>query len=475
MPQPADDDPTVRLTPSHAEAAGASPRTAHGPATSPPAPAPDAATRGATPPRRVPLLAIALPTLVVILAMAGALYLWKAAPTPSPATASAPAAASAQATASAPAAAPIASGQVGQLPLPGARTQTAAAPADTAVALASPERGLTPARPDHALALVTPALSPGPLPTGPLPTGPLPTGPLPPAQMSAAPLAPTPPVTPQPSLEQHGFRIETGTEQSILDHVPSESAPDLTVFRFKPNPRIIVLDFTSLREQGRMLNRAAALIEKSGLPHDRLLTEVALDDAIRAGGDTVETFYYGHDYSSGELIRFFALAERDNIALLEEEDALGRLMRQEGWFDANARGGLISIPQVGADAHVTRAARATILHHELSHGEYFTNPAYAAFVHRFWTQTLSAAERDRIRRHLQSEGYDSNIEEVMENEAQAYLMFTDSPEFFTPDMIGMSNARLAELRGGFYRAMPAGWLRDSLGQSLTASRVVAHP
>jgi hypothetical protein len=142
------------------------------------------------------------------------------------------------------------------------------------------------------------------------------------------------------------------------------------------------------------------------------------------------------------------------------------MIRQAGWFEPSAQAALISIPQVGADAHVTRAARATILHHELSHGEYFTNPDYVAFVHRFWTQTLSASERDRIRRHLRSAGYDQGLDEVMENEAQAYLMFTDGAEFFTPEMIGMSQARLAELRIGFFRTMPAGWLRDSLGQTL---------
>ena len=37
----------------------------------------------------------------------------------------------------------------------------------------------------------------------------------------------------------------------------------------------------------------------------------------------------------------------------------------------------------------------------------------------------------------------------MENEAQAYLMFTDGAEFFTPEMVGMSQARLAQLRNGF--------------------------
>jgi hypothetical protein len=137
------------------------------------------------------------------------------------------------------------------------------------------------------------------------------------------------------------------------------------------------------------------------------------------------------------------------------------------------RAALISIPQIGANARVTRSARATILHHELSHGEYFTDPDFVAFVHRFWTQTLAAAERDRIRRYLHSLGYDSTLPQVMENEAQAYLMFTDSAEFFTPDMIGMSRARLTDLRNGFFRAMPAGWLRDSLGQFLMVNNTAA--
>jgi hypothetical protein len=275
----------------------------------------------------------------------------------------------------------------------------------------------------------------------------------------------------QPTPDQPEFSIATATEQQILDHVPTEGAPDPTVFSFRPNPRILVLDFASLRDQGRMLNRVAALVEKSGLPHDRLLSDAELDTAIRAGGDTVETFYYGHDYAAPALTRFFALADRDNTRLVSEEDSLGRLIRQAGWFGPGAQAAaLISVPQVGADEHVTLSARASILHHELSHGEYFTNRAYVTFVHGFWTQTLTAAERERMRHFLHSEGYDASLEEVMENEAQAYMMFTDSAEFFTPEMIGMSRARLSELRNGFFRGMPAGWLRDSLGRSLSGSR-----
>jgi hypothetical protein len=315
--------------------------------------------------------------------------------------------------------------------------------------------------------------------TPPVAMQPAPSAPQP-STTEAPPTAVTPPVsvpasisTPEPAPAPTAFSIETATEQQILDHIPADGAPDPMVFRFKANPRILILDFTSLLDQGRMLNRVAALSEKTGLPHDRLLSDSELDTAILAGGDTVETFYYGHDYGASELLRFFALSDRDDIRLMSQEDNLRRLIRQDGWFEPDVRAALISIPQVGADAHVTRSARTTILHHELSHGEYFTNPHYAAFAHRFWTRTLTAAERDRIRSHLHALGYDSSLEEVMENEAQAYLMFTDSAEFFTPEAIGMSKARLAELRKGFLATMPAGWLHDSLGQALSGNKATA--
>ena len=94
----------------------------------------------------------------------------------------------------------------------------------------------------------------------------------------------------------------TADEATILAHV----AQHLTVFRFDANPHIIVLDFPTLRMQGEMLNRVASLIEKAGLPHDRVLTDAELDAAIRERGDTMETYYYGHDYRADALARFFA-------------------------------------------------------------------------------------------------------------------------------------------------------------------------
>ncbi len=268
-----------------------------------------------------------------------------------------------------------------------------------------------------------------------------------------APVRPIPKPVPQPVPE---FAIHTAGEAAILADRPER----LTVFRFAPNRHVLVLDFPTLREQGLMLDRVAALIEKAGLPRDRVLTNSELDAAIRASGDTLETYYYGHDYRAADLARFFVLANRDHVVLSLEEEELRRLLRQVGWLSGETVGALISIPRAGTDKVMTEAARATILHHELSHGEYFTNPAYAAFTRHFWHSDMTEDDRAHFRAFLGSEGYDTGLEDLMMNEMQAYLMHTPNPEFFNARAVGLSEDRLDRLRAVFLADMPRGWLRD---------------
>jgi hypothetical protein len=263
---------------------------------------------------------------------------------------------------------------------------------------------------------------------------------------------------PAPAVSAPAFQIATATETEIGQHVPTS----LTIFRFADNPRILVLDFASLHEQGMMLNRVAAFVEKAGLPHDRVLTDGELDAAIHARGDTVETFYFGHDYAASSLARFFALADGEHIELSAQEEKLRALLRQEGWFAPGVAAGLISLPAVGSDPRITATARAAILRHELSHGEFFSNPAYAEYVHRFWLTELTEEERDAVRGFLAKEDYDFREEELMFNEMQAYLMFTRDPTFFSPGLAGLSSERLAVLQTRFLAGMPAGWLRNVL-------------
>ena len=75
---------------------------------------------------------------------------------------------------------------------------------------------------------------------------------------------------------------------------------------------------------------------------------------------------------------------------------------------------------------------------------------------------LTDAQRAGFRRFLGSEGYDTANEDLMLNEAQAYLVHTPDPRYFLPE------PRRAERRGGgpaaavyLGRGMPDGWLKTA--------------
>lgn len=272
-------------------------------------------------------------------------------------------------------------------------------------------------------------------------------------------------IVPPPRPAKPGFAIRTASEDAIL-HNPT--APGMTVFRFAHDTRVLVLDFSTMEQQGLTLDRVAALIEKAGTPRDRVLGDTELLAAIRKGGDTIATYYYGHDYSAESLRRFFTLADAEKIKLDAQEEELRRLLAAEGWFAPGVRRGLISIPAVGAHPDIDLRARYAILHHELSHGVFFSDADYQGYVHRFWQSALNAGERDAVRRFLGSEGYDMTYEELMYNEMQAYLMFTQDPEFFHPDLVAMTPQHLADLQRQFLAGMPHGWLADALATTLKA-------
>jgi hypothetical protein len=107
---------------------------------------------------------------------------------------------------------------------------------------------------------------------------------------------------------------------------------------------------------------------------------------------------------------------------------------------------------------VDASVRASILRHELSHGEFFTNPAFAAHVARWWRERLTEAERTAFRRFLADGGYDPAVEEIMMNEAMAYLMHTPDPRFFNAAAIGATEAALEDMRRRFRDGLPQSWL-----------------
>ena len=230
-------------------------------------------------------------------------------------------------------------------------------------------------------------------------------------------------------------------------------------YRFEPRPEIFVLQFASLSEQASALNRAAALVEKAGYPHDRVLPQAELDSRIRAEGSTPETFYYGHDYRAADVMRFFDAIDRSGTPMSDGEAALRRRVAAWGW-GPGTNAALISLVQEDAAKGLDASARATILRHELSHGEYFTVPAYAVYSQEFWTTSLTEDDRGHFRTFLAAEGYDLALSDLIINETQAYLMHTADKQFFNAQAVGIADPRLNLLRALFLTGMPPGWLRD---------------
>jgi len=250
----------------------------------------------------------------------------------------------------------------------------------------------------------------------------------------------------------------------------ANDAEAISVFRYALEPRIHVLDFSSLTAQGDMFNRVVALIERTGSPRDRVLTKDELARFIQSVGKTPTTFAFGNDFLVGELVVFFNLADHGKVPLNAMEVALRDFLQQQklivkrfGFYQATDGGAVIlSIPRVNAGGNgepaVTPLTRKTILRHELAHGEFYANRAYADHCRRFWNETMTERQRSAFREFLARSSYDPGNEEMMINESQAYLMHTPDPRAFNPAKVGLSESEITALRHAFMqgvRAIPA--------------------
>jgi hypothetical protein len=276
--------------------------------------------------------------------------------------------------------------------------------------------------------------------------------PPPPAVVETKPAEPTPPPAP------HGI-------DARLSQILGARHVGTAVYRPIENPRVLIIDFPSLTEQARAMNRLAALIEKAGAPRDRLLS-----DAEMAAQTDNATFYFAHDYSAASLARFFTMAESEGEALNTlEKDLLALLLAARvldrgptgGYVPGNPEMAVISLvqpqpddPATPEDETVDAALRDTMLRHEMSHGEFFTNEAYRRHCERFWRERLTESERKRFRDYLSRHGYDPQDEALMINEAQAYLMHTPDPRAFSAEALRVTKEQLLDMQRRFMTPQP---------------------
>ncbi|UFN47566.1 hypothetical protein LPC08_16285 [Roseomonas sp. OT10] len=253
-----------------------------------------------------------------------------------------------------------------------------------------------------------------------------------------APVQPVPAVATVPEPAPEPVRLLP--EADIADH----RSVWPTLLRLAENPRVFVMDFPDLATQGAALNRVAAMIEKAGLPRDRVLPEAEMAAVLARAGETAETYYFGHDYRGADLDRFFAAAARDGLALSEAERWVEAQLARARALAGPGEVALISVAAPGA--RLDAAARRTILHHEVGHGHDFTLPFYAAHVRRVWAERFTEADRAAFRDFLGREGYDTTNEDLMAGEMQAYLLFTPDERFFSPRIVGLAPERVEDLR-----------------------------
>lgn len=248
-----------------------------------------------------------------------------------------------------------------------------------------------------------------------------------------------------------------GDYSVVLNATPGS----LSVFDYEGRNGILIIDFPSLLDQGRMFNRVVALIERMGAPRERVLSNADLAAFIKSVGKTEATLAYGNDFMIAELVVFFNLAEIGNIQLTGQELALRQflldrrmMIYRNGFFQAvSPKAVILSIPQISAGAPgsppVNHLARRTILSHEISHGEYYTNPQYANYCRQFWKESMTDPQRAAFRKFLSSSSYNPDNEEMMINEGQAYLMYTPDPRAFSAKLVGLSDKEITALRRKF--------------------------
>lgn len=266
----------------------------------------------------------------------------------------------------------------------------------------------------------------------------------------------TPTATASPAVPSRPvLATRSATEAEIAAHRTDR----MTVFRLADNPRIIVLDYPNLAEQGQALNRVAAFVEKASAPRDRVLDDAALAIQIAQAGETADSYYFGHDYRVSDILRFFALADRDGIRLNPEEEALRALIPREGLDDPATQYALITVSQAGGEV-IDDFTRRIILRHELSHGEYFTNAVYSAYVRHVWTNLINDDQRGAFHRFLGDQAYDTENIDLIANEMQAFLVFTPDDRYISDERLGLPPGTLRSLRDRFVAGMPDGWLKQ---------------
>lgn len=261
-----------------------------------------------------------------------------------------------------------------------------------------------------------------------------------------------------------GLEVTSGDFQTILN----SQSDTLKVWNLANSPQIYIFDFPGLALQGRTFNRATQFTEQvqANTGYPKVLDNDETTKHLESIRRTQANFAFGHDLLISELVQFYNLVDRDKIDIFPEEIVLRDFLVEQGlvkvWrgFYTAVQPGVVilSIPQTqpkkADEPLVNDLARRAIFTHEIAHGEYYTNPYYAAYCRKFWTETLNDAQREAFIGLFKKYNYAVTMDELVVNEMQAYLMFTPDPNSFSAKKMGITDGELEAMREMFRHGKP---------------------
>ncbi len=258
----------------------------------------------------------------------------------------------------------------------------------------------------------------------------------------------------------------TALKVGDFNNIEAAQSKELVIWRYAKNPDIYIFDYPNLTQQGMAFNRVTQLTEQVNVAYKHVLTKAEIEDYLISIKRTRATLAYGNDVQISNLVLFFNLAENDNVELNIEEAKLLDFVLSQGlvkvwrkFYQAiKPNAVILSIPQVqenrADEPAVNALVRRTVLSHELSHGEFFSNEYYSKYCIQFWNNVLTDEQKEAFKQFLLKYNYSVSNGELLVNETQAYLMFTPDPSSFSAEKLGVKVEELKEMRTAFRKGMP---------------------
>jgi hypothetical protein len=218
--------------------------------------------------------------------------------------------------------------------------------------------------------------------------------------------------------------------------------PDFELFSWSRFPRILIMDMASYEIQDAFFKRLAFFVEKAG--HAGRLESFSALAGLHG--------YNAHDYRAEDIARFFTLAQKDPSGLSVEEEALARILAENGVVKKTSEG--YSAGE-GCVISISRSSppvlRALLLTYGSFHGLFFTMPAFRDAAEAAWA-ALSADEQAVWMDYLAAHSYNTKDHYLVVNEFQSYLLRQERTS-----IRGFQNLVLKRMRAG--NALQAGLAR----------------